>query len=125
MYGAQVRHREHDDSQQRRSQRDCDSVEQPSSVQDPSVRAQPRQVHTHDITRVYDVTDKESFNNVKDWTGGIDKHVSDGINKILIENECGLTSEEELSTAGANEPADSLDPRRVIRVKHAIRVRRD
>ena len=51
--------------------------------------------YTHDITRVYDVTDKESFNNVEDWTGGIDKHVSDGIDKILIENKCGLTSEEE------------------------------
>ena len=28
----------------------------------------------HDVTVVYDVTDKESFNNVKAW---IDKHVSD------------------------------------------------
>ena len=46
---------------------------------------------THDITRVYDVTDKESFNNVKDWTGEIDKHVSDGVNKLLIENNCDLT----------------------------------
>ena len=34
VYEAQLRHREHDNSQ-RRSQRGCDSVQQPASVQDP------------------------------------------------------------------------------------------
>ena len=71
--------------------------------------------HTHDITRVYDVTDKESFNNVKDRMGEIDKHVSDGINKLRIENKCGLISKEKLSTDEAKELADSL--KRAIRVK--------
>ena len=62
---------------------------------------------THDITRVYDITDKEEFDNVKDWTGGIDKHVSDGVNKLLIENRCDLTSQEELATDELKELTDS------------------
>ena len=41
--------------------------------------------------------------------GEIDKHVSDGINKLLIENECDLTSQEDLSTDEAKELADSLN----------------
>ena len=60
-------------------------------------------------TRVHDVSDKESSNNVKDRMGEIDKHVSDGINKLLIENECDLTSQEELSADEAKKLADSLN----------------
>ena len=71
---------------------------------------------THDITIVHDVTDKESFNNVKTWTIEIDKHVSDGANTLLIENKCDLTSLEELPTSEAKKLADYL--------KRAIRVRR-
>ena len=41
----------------------------------------------HDVTVVYDVTDKESFNIVKAWIGEIDKHVSDSVNKILTEGK--------------------------------------
>ena len=41
---------------------------------------------------------RSRFNNVKDRMGEMDKHVSDGINKLLFENKCGLTSQEELST---------------------------
>ena len=48
-----------------------------------------------DIIIVYDVADKESFNDVKDRMGEIDKHVSDGVNKLLVENQCDLTSQEE------------------------------
>ena len=70
----------------------------------------------HDIARVCDVTDKESFKNVKDRMGEIDKHVSDGINKLLVENKCDLTSQKELPTDEAKELADSL--------KRALRRRR-
>ena len=73
---------------------------------------------------VHDVTDKESFNSVKDRMGEIDKHVFDGINKLLIETRCGLTSQEELSTSEAKELADSVKLRRAVRVKRATRVRR-
>ena len=76
----------------------------------------------HDITVVYDVTDKESFNNVKAWMGEIDKHVSDSVNEILIESKRDLTSQEELSTDEAKELADSL--RRATRVRRVIVPRR-
>ena len=46
---------------------------------------------TRDITIVYDDTYKKSFNNVKAWMGEIDKHVSDTVNKLLIENKRDLT----------------------------------
>ena len=59
------------------------------------VRAQPK---PHDIIIVCDVTDKESFNSVKDWTGEIDKHVFDGVSRLFVENQCDVTSKEELST---------------------------
>ena len=69
----------------------------------------------HDITVVYNVTDKEPFGNVKAWMGEIDKHVSDGVKKLLVENQRDLTSKEELSADEAKELADSL--KRAIRVK--------
>ena len=55
------------------------TVQQPSPVQDPGVRAQPK---AHDIIIACDGTDKESFNSVKDWTGEIDKNVSDGVSSF-------------------------------------------
>ena len=76
----------------------------------------------HDVTVVYDVTDKESFNNVKAWMGEIDKHVSDSVNNFLVESKRDLTSQEELSTDEAKELADSL--RRATRVRRVKMPRR-
>ena len=72
----------------------------------------------HDIAIVHNVTDKESFNNVKTWTSEIDKRVSDGVNKLLLENKCDLTSQQELPTGEVKKLADSL--RRAIRVRRVI-----
>ena len=55
----------------RRKPQDCDSVEQQSSAQDPGAHSQPK-----------DVTSKESFDKVKIRLSEINKHVSDGINKV-------------------------------------------
>ena len=65
----------------------------------------------HDIIIVYDVTDKESLNDVKVWMGDIDKHVPDGVNKLLVGNKCDLISQEVMSTDEAKELADSLNLR--------------
>ena len=43
-----------------------------------------------DTTAVYDVTSKESFNKVKVRLGEINKHVSDGVNRLLVENKLDL-----------------------------------
>ena len=51
-----------------------------------------------DITAVHDVTSKESFNKVKVRLGEINKHVSDGVNRLLVENKLDLPSQKTLTT---------------------------
>ena len=41
---------------------------------------------------VYDVTDQESFNNVKQWLQEIDRYVCETVNKLLVCNKCDLTT---------------------------------
>ncbi|CAE8584500.1 unnamed protein product, partial [Polarella glacialis] len=62
----------------------------------------------HGIIVVYDVTDKESFNNVKHWMQEIDKYAADGVNKLLVGNKCDLSSKKVVSYDEAKELADSL-----------------
>ena len=33
---------------------------------------------------VYDVTDQESFNNVKQWLNEIDRYANENVNKLLV-----------------------------------------
>merc|ERR1711881_762451 len=57
---------------------------------------------------VYDVTDKESFNNVKHWVQEIEKYAAEGVNKLLVGNKCDLSSKKVVSYDEARELADSL-----------------
>ncbi len=41
---------------------------------------------------VYDVTDQESFNNVKQWLNEIDRYANENVNKLLVGNKSDLTS---------------------------------
>lgn len=50
---------------------------------------------------MYDVTDQESFNNVKQWLNEIDRYASDSVNKLLVGNKCDLTSQKVVSTETA------------------------
>jgi Ras-related protein Rab-1A len=41
---------------------------------------------------VYDVTDQESFNNVKQWLNEIDRYANENVNKLLVGNKSDLTT---------------------------------
>jgi len=62
----------------------------------------------HGIIVVYDVTEAESFNNVKQWLHEIDRYASEGVNKLLVGNKSDLVSKKQVETQTAKEMADSL-----------------
>jgi len=62
----------------------------------------------HGIIVVYDTTDIESFNNVKQWLHEIDRYASDNVNKLLVGNKSDLTSKRAVTFDQAKEFADSL-----------------
>ena len=51
---------------------------------------------------VYDVTDQESFNNVKTWLSEIDRYANENVNKLLVGNKSDLTSKKVVDYATAN-----------------------
>lgn len=62
----------------------------------------------HGIIVVYDVTDNESFNNVKQWLHEIDRYACESVNKLLVGNKSDLTTKRVVSTDQGKEFADSL-----------------
>lgn len=63
----------------------------------------------HGIIIVYDVTDQESFNNVKKWLQEIDRYATGGIKKLLVGNKSDLTDKKTVDYNVAKEFADALD----------------
>ncbi len=57
---------------------------------------------------VYDITDAESFNNVKQWLHEIDRYASENVNKLLVGNKSDLTSKRAVTFEQGKEFADSL-----------------
>ncbi|KAJ2724762.1 ras GTPase [Coemansia sp. Benny D115] len=62
----------------------------------------------HGIIVVYDVTDKETFNNVKQWLQEIDRYASEGVNKLLVGNKCDLEDSRQVNYTEAEEFAQQL-----------------
>merc|ERR1740121_3026064 len=62
----------------------------------------------HGIIVVYDVTDRQSFENVAHWMQEIDKYTADGVNKLLVGNKCDLSSKRVVAYDEAQELAESL-----------------
>ncbi|CAN0908386.1 GTP-binding protein YPTM2 [Linum grandiflorum] len=57
---------------------------------------------------VYDVTDQESFNNVKQWLSEIDRYASENVNKLLVGNKSDLTANKVVSYETAKAFADEI-----------------
>merc|ERR1712130_352374 len=63
----------------------------------------------HGIIVVYDVTDQESFNNVKQWLNEIERYACEKVNKLLVGNKCDLTNKKVVDFEVAKAFADKLD----------------
>ena len=62
----------------------------------------------HGIIVVYDITDQETFNNVKQWLQEIDRYACENVNKLLVGNKCDLTAKRAVETQAAKDYADQL-----------------
>lgn len=63
----------------------------------------------HGIIVAYDVTDQESFNNVKQWLQEIDRYACENVNKLLVGNKSDLTTKKVVDYTTAKEFADQLN----------------
>jgi len=63
----------------------------------------------HGIIVVYDVTDKESFDHVKQWLNEIERYASVEVQKLLVGNKCDLVSKKDVQTETAQAFADKLE----------------
>jgi len=63
----------------------------------------------HGIIIVYDVTDHESFTNVKTWLAEIHRYASDNVNKLLVGNKSDLTNKKVVDFEVAKDFADKMD----------------
>ena len=55
----------------------------------------------HGIIVVYDCTDQESFNNVKQWLEEIERYACENVNKLLVGNKCDLQTKKVVDTTTA------------------------
>jgi len=62
----------------------------------------------HGIIVVYDITDQDSFNDVKQWLQEIDRYACENVNKLLVGNKCDMTSKRAVETTVAQDYADQL-----------------
>jgi Ras-related protein Rab-1A len=62
----------------------------------------------HGIIIVYDVTEQDTFNNVKQWLQEIERYASESVQKLLVGNKCDLTAKKAVDFAVAKEYADSI-----------------
>lgn len=62
----------------------------------------------HGIIVVYDCTDMETFNNLKQWLEEIDRYACDNVNKLLVGNKNDKTANKTVDYEIAKEYADHL-----------------
>ena len=60
----------------------------------------------HGIIIVYDITDRDSFDNVKQWLNEIDRYACENVNKLLVGNKSDLDSKRQVDFDEAKAFAD-------------------
>jgi len=60
----------------------------------------------HGIIIVYDISDRESFDNVKQWLSEIDRYACENVNKLLVGNKCDMDSKRQVDFEEAKAFAD-------------------
>jgi Ras family len=60
----------------------------------------------HGIIIVYDISDRESFDNVKTWLNEIDRYACENVNKLLVGNKCDMDSKRQVDYEEAKAFAD-------------------
>ena len=63
----------------------------------------------HGIIIVYDVTNKDSFDNVRQWMTEIEKFASESVNKLLVGNKSDLEEQREVTSEEGMELAKKFD----------------
>ena len=58
------------------------------------------------ILLVYDVTDEQSFQNIRTWIRNIEQHAAQNVDKVLIGNKCDMEADKQVETARAQRLAD-------------------
>lgn len=62
----------------------------------------------HGIIVVFDVTDPDSFVNVKQWLNEIDRYANENVNKLLVGNKVDLEQDRKVDYATAKAFADEI-----------------
>ena len=60
------------------------------------------------IIIVYDVTDRDTFENVRTWIQEIEKYSKPGVCKVLVGNKCDLDSQRQVTKEEAEEFANQF-----------------
>jgi GTPase SAR1 family protein len=58
---------------------------------------------------VYDITKRETFENLQTWLGDIKKHADDNVGIMLVGNKCDLEDKRQVSKEDGKQWADNLD----------------
>mmetsp|Transcript_8234 Transcript_8234/g.8096 ORF Transcript_8234/g.8096 Transcript_8234/m.8096 type:complete len:205 (-) Transcript_8234:43-657(-) len=62
----------------------------------------------HGIIVVYDVTNRDSFNNVKNWMNEITRYASENVNRLLVGNKSDMEGKKVVTYDEGKELADSF-----------------
>lgn len=62
----------------------------------------------HGIIVVYDVTERESFECIKQWMNEIDRYATENVNRLLVGNKCDLEAQRKVTFDEGSEMGKSF-----------------